>query len=79
MQHIQTIPIRHLLVGDSIITGINNVNLHFIKYGAFTQISKTYFENKLTSSFGLRIDGNSFTDNANSNNFSPRIIISLQP
>ena len=60
-------------IGDSIITGINNVNLHFIKYGAFTQISKTYFENKLTSSFGLRIDGNSFTDNANSNNFSPRL------
>lgn len=60
-------------IRDSIITGINNVNLHFIKYGAFTQISKTYFENKLTSSFGLRIDGNSFTDNSNSNNFSPRL------
>jgi len=60
-------------IGDSIITGINNVNLHFIKYGAFTQISKTYLENKLTSSLGLRIDGNSFTDNANSNNFSPRL------
>ena len=60
-------------VGNSIITGINNVNLHFIKYGAFTQISKTYFENKLTSSFGLRIDGNSFTDNANSHNLSPRL------
>jgi len=62
-----------LTIGDSIITGINNVNLHFIKYGAFTQISKTYFENKLTSSFGLRIDGNSFTDNANSHNLSPRL------
>ena len=60
-------------VGNSIITGINNVNLHFIKYGVFTQISKTYFENKLISSFGLRIDGNSFTDNANSHNFSPRL------
>ena len=60
-------------VGNSIITGINNVNLHFIKYGVFTQISKTYFENKLTSSFGLRIDGNSFTDNANSHNISPRL------
>ena len=60
-------------VGNSIITGNNNVNLHFIKYGAFTQISKTYFENKLTSSFGLRVDGNSFTDNANSHNISPRL------
>jgi hypothetical protein len=60
-------------VGNSIITGINNVNLHFIKYGVFTQISKTYFENKLISSFGLRIDGNSFTDNVNSPNLSPRL------
>jgi len=60
-------------VGNSIITGINNVDLHFIKYGAFAQISKTYFENKLTSSIGLRLDGNSFTDNANSHNISPRV------
>ena len=60
-------------VGNSVVTGINNVNLHFIKYGFFTQISKAYFENKLTSSFGLRIDGNSFTDNANSPNLSPRL------
>ena len=60
-------------VGNSIITGINNVNLHFIKYGVFTQISKTYFENKLISSFGLRIDGNSFTESTNSPNLSPRL------
>ncbi|MDB0027395.1 TonB-dependent receptor [Flavobacteriales bacterium] len=58
--------------GDSVYLGTQNVNLHFIKYGAFTQISKSYFKNKLTSSFGLRIDGNSFTNYANSNNLSPR-------
>jgi hypothetical protein len=60
-------------IGDSIITGINNANLYFIKYGFFTQISKTFLANALTSSFGLRIDGNSFTDNANSPNLSPRL------
>jgi len=60
-------------VGDSIITGINNSNLNFIKYGVFTQISKTYFANSLTSSFGLRIDGNSFTESTNSPNLSPRL------
>ena len=60
-------------IQDSIITGINNSNLHFIKYGFFTQISKTYFANTLTSSFGLRIDGNSFTESATSPNLSPRL------
>ena len=39
----------------------------------FTQISKTYFANTLTSSFGLRIDGNSFTESTNSPNLSPRL------
>jgi len=60
-------------VGDSIITGINNSNLQFLKYGLFAQISKTYFANTLTSSFGLRIDGNSFTESTNSTNLSPRL------
>ena len=60
-------------VGDSIITGINNSNLQFIKYGLFAQISKTYLANTLSSSFGLRIDGNSFTKSTNSTNLSPRL------
>ena len=60
-------------VGDSIITGINNSNLQFIKYGLFAQISKTYLANTLSSSFGLRIDGNSFTESTNSTNLSPRL------
>ena len=64
---------QRFTIGDSIITGNNNSNLHFIKYGFFTQISKTYFANTLTSSFGLRIDGNSFTENASSPNLSPRL------
>lgn len=60
-------------VGDSIIKGINNSNLQFIKYGLFAQISKTYFANTLSSSVGLRIDGNSFTESTNSTNISPRL------
>jgi len=60
-------------VGDSIITGINNSNLQFIKYGLFAQIGKTYFANTLSSSFGLRVDGNSFTESTNSTNLSPRL------
>ena len=60
-------------VGDSIITGINNSNLQFIKYGLFAQISKTYLANTLSTSFGLRIDGNSFTESTNSTNLSPRL------
>ena len=64
---------QRFTIGDSIITGNNNSNLHFIKYGFFTQISKTYFANTLISSFGLRIDGNSFTENASSPNLSPRL------
>ena len=60
-------------VGDSIITGINNSDLQFIKYGLFAQISKTYLANTLSTSFGLRIDGNSFTESTNSTNLSPRL------
>ena len=60
-------------VGDSIITGINNSNLQFLKYGLFVQIGKTYFANTLSSSFGLRVDGNSFTESTNSTNLSPRL------
>ena len=46
-------------------------DLHFIKYGAFAQLSKTYLNNRLVSSLGLRIDGNSFTNNTTTPNFSP--------
>ncbi|RZL48129.1 MAG: TonB-dependent receptor [Pedobacter sp.] len=35
--------------------------IDFIKYGAFAQVSAPYFSEKLNLSFGLRIDGNSFS------------------
>ena len=51
-------------------------DLTFIKYGTFFQASKSYFTNKLNTSLGLRLDGNSFTTSSNKFNFSPRFSIS---
>ena len=68
---------QNFTVGDSIFTGIVNADLNFLKYGAFTQISKTYFSNKLVASFGLRVDGNSFTESKNTPNLSPRLSLAF--
>jgi hypothetical protein len=35
--------------------------INFIKYGAFAQVSAPYLADKLNLSFGLRLDGNSFS------------------
>lgn len=59
--------------GDSIYTKKVETDLHFIKYGAFAQLSKTYLVDRLVTSIGFRIDGNSFTDNTTTPNFSPRL------
>ena len=40
---------------------IYNTNLMFSKYGAFGQVSKGFFNEKLTLSFGLRTDANSYS------------------
>ena len=68
---------QNFTVGDSIFTGIVNADLNFLKYGAFSQIGKTYFSNKLAASFGLRIDGNSFTESKNTPNLSPRLSLAF--
>ena len=68
---------QNFTVGDSIFTGVVNADLNFLKYGAFTQIGKTYFSNKLVASFGLRIDGNSFTESKNTPNLSPRLSLAF--
>lgn len=53
----------------------NNSAIEFFKYGAFGQISKEFFKDKLLVSAGIRTDMNSFTDNGNNpfNTLSPRI------
>ena len=51
---------------------------NFLKFGAFTQVSKRFFNNRLGVSAGLRTDINTFTTNGNNpiNTLSPRIALS---
>jgi hypothetical protein len=42
-----------------------NTNIAFFRYGLFGDISNKFFGERLSLSFGLRADGNSFTDNGN--------------
>ena len=67
---------RIITSGYSIDTNFVETDLHFIKYGVFVQLSKTYLVDKLVTSIGFRIDGNSFTENTTNNNFSPRLSLS---
>ena len=69
---------RILTTGDSIYSKLVDTDLTFIKYGAFAQLSKRYLVDRLVSSIGFRIDGNSFTENANTPNFSPRLSLSYK-
>ncbi len=69
---------RILTAGDSIYSKLVDTDLHFIKYGAFAQLSNTYLVGRLVSSFGFRVDGNSFTENTNTPNFSPRFSLSYK-
>jgi len=50
-------------------------NLDFFRYGVFAQASRSFFNERLTPSFGFRVDGNTFTDDGNNvlNTFSPRV------
>lgn len=55
-----------------------NSRINYLKYGAFVQLGKRIFDNKLGVNIGLRTDGNSFTSNGNdiTENLSPRISLS---
>ncbi|MEC8610790.1 MAG: TonB-dependent receptor, partial [Bacteroidota bacterium] len=64
---------RKITFGDIITDKIVNAELHFIKYGAFAQVSKTFLVDRLVTSFGIRTDGNSFTENSTTPNLSPRL------
>ncbi len=62
----------------------NNITLNytsdisFFKYSVFSQVSKSFFKEKLTTSFGLRADGNTFNNEMSNglNQLSPRIAAS---
>lgn len=56
-----------------------NTNINLWKYGAFAQIAKNLFKDRLNLSFGIRTDGNSFTTDGSNlgNTISPRLAASL--
>ncbi len=55
-----------------------NTSLDFFKYGAFAQVSKSFLNNRLSLSGGVRTDMNSFTDDGNNplETLSPRVSLS---
>ena len=56
-----------------------NTKINFIKYGVFFKSSKTFINDKLGISFGVRLDQDSFTEKNNVfENISPRIALSLK-
>jgi hypothetical protein len=52
---------RKIYTNDGLVTDLYNTNLVFFKYSIFGQISKSFIEEKLRLSFGLRTDGNSYS------------------
>jgi TonB dependent receptor-like, beta-barrel/CarboxypepD_reg-like domain/TonB-dependent Receptor Plug Domain len=71
---------RLLYISDSLINQIYNSSLNMFNYGAFAQASKTYIDNKLTLSLGIRIDGSSYSPEMSNplKQFSPRISASYK-
>ncbi|MGB3946696.1 MAG: TonB-dependent receptor [Bacteroidia bacterium] len=64
--------------GNTLFPGVTinfNSAIEFFKYGAFGQIAKNMFDEKLLVSFGLRTDMNSFMNNGNNplRTLSPRL------
>lgn len=57
-----------------------DASLNFFRYGLFVQTSSRLAKNRLGVSFGLRVDGNSFTDTGNElyRTLSPRASFSYQ-
>jgi len=52
---------RKFFVNDLVETELYNTNLVFYKVALFGQVSKTYLDEKLRLSFGLRTDANTFS------------------
>jgi len=71
---------RKIFISDSIVNTDYNSALHIMHYGSFFQISRGYFNRKLTLSAGARIDGSGYSSEmANPlKHFSPRLSASWQ-
>lgn len=52
---------RKYFINDLVATELYNTNLVFYKIALFGQVSKTYMDEKLRLSFGLRTDANTFS------------------
>ena len=52
---------RKFFAGDALQTEMYNTNLVFFRYALFGQVSRSFMEEKLRLSFGLRTDANSFS------------------
>lgn len=52
-----------------------NGDLDFLRYGFFGQANRTFYDERLSLSLGIRMDANTFTDDGNNllKTFSPRI------
>ncbi|SEJ58026.1 TonB-dependent Receptor Plug Domain [Cyclobacterium xiamenense] len=57
-----------------------STDLSFNRYGLFGQVSRSFLNNRLGVSFGVRMDGNSFTDDGNDllSTLSPRFSASYK-
>jgi hypothetical protein len=65
-----------LSLPNSVVDTLNfDASISFLKYGLFGQVSKPFFNNKLTVSAGLRMDGNTYSSTMNNpfKQISPRV------
>ncbi|MEO1052512.1 MAG: TonB-dependent receptor [Bacteroidota bacterium] len=53
---------------------------NFVRYGLFGQVSRPFLKGRFTPSFGIRFDGNSFTEDGNNifRTFSPRLALAYK-
>lgn len=56
-----------------------NTQIDFFKYGFFSNLTRSFFDDKLDVSFGFRMDDDSFTEEENLlSTFSPRLSLSYE-
>ncbi len=55
-----------------------NTEINFLKYGAFANLTNSFFNNKFDVSAGFRVDADTFTDTNLLQTFSPRVSASYE-
>lgn len=66
--------------GDGVLDVNYNTNLNLVKWGAFAQVSKNVFAERLSLSLGVRADANNYSSSMNNllDQFSPRFSASYR-